>query len=102
VEVVSSPGSTDAVTEGSVNLYFTTARGETAAASWWAGSASKTKLDGVASGATANSSDAFLLARANHTGTQAFSTITGTPTTLSGYGISDAKSNAAAMAIIYG
>ncbi len=30
------------------------------------------------------------LARANHTGTQSFSTITSTPTTLSGYGISDA------------
>jgi len=90
VEVVSSPGSTDALTEGSVNLYFTTARGETAAASWWAASASRTKLDGIASGATANSSDATLLARANHTGTQAFSTITGTPTTLGGYGITDA------------
>lgn len=30
------------------------------------------------------------LARANHTGTQAFSTITNTPTTLAGYGIVDA------------
>lgn len=29
------------------------------------------------------------LARANHTGTQAWSTITGTPTTLAGYGITD-------------
>ena len=37
----------------------------------------KTKLDGVASGATANSPDATLLDRANHTGTQAGSTITG-------------------------
>ena len=35
----------------------------------------KTKLDGIASGATANSPDATLLARANHTGTQAASTI---------------------------
>jgi hypothetical protein len=32
----------------------------------------------VADGATANNSDAFLLARANHTGTQALATITGT------------------------
>lgn len=32
-------------------------------------------------------------ARANHTGTQAWSTLTGTPTTLSGYGISDAASS---------
>ena len=35
----------------------------------------KTKLDGVATGATANSSDATLLDRANHTGTQTASTI---------------------------
>jgi Protein of unknown function (DUF2793) len=34
-----------------------------------------TKLAGVATGATANSADALLLARANHTGTQAQSTI---------------------------
>jgi len=37
--------------------------------------ADKSKLDGVASGATANSADATLLARGNHTGTQAASTI---------------------------
>jgi len=35
----------------------------------------KTKLAGIATGATANSSDATLLARANHTGTQTASTI---------------------------
>ena len=35
----------------------------------------KAKLDGIATGATANSSDATLLARANHTGTQTASTI---------------------------
>lgn len=38
-------------------------------------STDKTKLDGVASGATANSPDATLLNRANHTGTQSSSTI---------------------------
>lgn len=48
------------------------------------------KLDTIASGATANSSDATLLARANHTGTQNWSTITSTPTTIAGYGITDA------------
>jgi hypothetical protein len=48
-----------------------------AVAAWWAASAAKTKLDGIASGATANSSDATLLARANHTGTQGAGTITG-------------------------
>jgi hypothetical protein len=37
----------------------------------------ETKLSGIATGATANSSDAFLLSRANHTGTQAVATITG-------------------------
>jgi hypothetical protein len=57
-----------------------------------------TKLDGIATGATANSSDATLLARANHTGTQAWSTITSTPTTLAGYGISDSITAAAAAA----
>lgn len=35
----------------------------------------KTKLAGIATGATANSADATLLARANHTGTQTASTI---------------------------
>ena len=37
--------------------------------------AERTKLAGIASGATANSADATLLARANHTGTQALATI---------------------------
>lgn len=36
----------------------------------------KTKLAGIATGATANSSDATLLARANHTGTQSADTLT--------------------------
>ncbi len=49
----------------------------------------KTKLSGIASGATANSSDATLLARANHTGTQAISTVSGLQTAL------DAKEAAA-------
>lgn len=35
----------------------------------------KAKLDGISAGATANSPDATLLSRANHTGTQAASTI---------------------------
>jgi hypothetical protein len=48
-----------------------------AVASWWAGSEFAAKLAGIATGATANSTDATLLARANHTGTQAVGTITG-------------------------
>lgn len=39
-------------------------------------SAEITKLSGIATGATANSSDATLLARANHTGTQSADTLT--------------------------
>lgn len=40
------------------------------------------KLSGVASGATANQSDAYLLNRANHTGAQAISTVSGLQTAL--------------------
>ncbi|MDZ7905167.1 MAG: hypothetical protein U5N55_04890 [Cypionkella sp.] len=39
--------------------------------------AQETKLSGIATGATANAADAFLLSRDNHTGTQAAATITG-------------------------
>lgn len=46
-----------------------------AIASWWSTSAAKTKLDGIATGATANATDAQLRDRATHTGTQASSTI---------------------------
>lgn len=42
----------------------------------------RTKLSGIATGATANSSDATLLARGNHTGTQAISTVSGLQTAL--------------------
>ena len=55
---------------------FTAQRVFQAIAAWWAGTADKAKLDGIATGATANSSDANLLARQNHTGTQAISTVT--------------------------
>lgn len=80
IEIISSPGSTDSIAEGSVNLFFTDARGQASAATWWAGSAAKTKLDGIASGATANSTDAQLRDRATHTGTQPATTITGLST----------------------
>ncbi len=42
----------------------------------------KTKLSGIASGATANQTDSYLLDRVNHTGTQAISTITNLQTNL--------------------
>lgn len=46
--------------------------------------ADKTKLDGVATGATANQSDVYLLDRTNHTGAQAISTVTGLQAALDG------------------
>ena len=54
---------------------FTPLRVAQAIAAWWAASAAKTKLDGVAANATANQTDAYLLARGNHTGTQLAATI---------------------------
>ncbi|PTX39079.1 hypothetical protein IQ03_00558 [Gemmobacter caeni] len=56
---------------------------ETATAKIMTG-AERTKLAGIATGATANAPDAALLARANHAGTQAISTITGLQTALDG------------------
>lgn len=44
--------------------------------------ADKVKLNGIAAGATVNSSDATLLNRANHTGSQDISTVTGLQTAL--------------------
>lgn len=44
----------------------------------------KTKLAGVATGATANDTDANLKNRANHTGSQAISTVTGLQTAIDG------------------
>lgn len=40
------------------------------------------KLNGIATGATANQTDAWLVARANHTGTQAIATVAGLQTAL--------------------
>jgi len=44
----------------------------------------QTKLDGIAIGATANSTDSYLLNRANHTGTQEISTINNLQLTITG------------------
>lgn len=46
--------------------------------------ADKTKLDGIATGATANASDVQLRDRATHSGTQAISTVNGLQTALDG------------------
>jgi hypothetical protein len=58
-------------------LAFSPLRVFQAVAAWWAGSAAKTKLDGIATNATANATDAQLRDRSTHTGTQAAGTITG-------------------------
>lgn len=60
---------------GTTRRAYTAQRVFQAVAAWWAGSAAATKLAGIATGATANQTDAHLLARANHTGTQTASTI---------------------------
>jgi len=57
--------------------------------------AQETKLAGVASGATANVADATLLARANHTGTQAAGTITGLATIATSGSAADLTGNLA-------
>ena len=56
---------------------FTAQRVFQAVAAWWAASAAATKLAGIATSATANSTDAQLRDRSTHTGTQAASSITG-------------------------
>lgn len=52
--------------------------------SWWAASADKAKLDGIAAGATANATDAQLRDRTTHTGQQAISTVAGLQAALDG------------------
>lgn len=58
--------------------------------------ADKTKLDGIATAATANATDAQLRDRATHTGTQAISTVTGTGLTNA---VDDAAAAAAGVAV---
>lgn len=57
--------------------------------------AQETKLSGIAAGATVNSADATLLARANHTGTQAAGTITGLATVATSGSAADLSGNLA-------
>lgn len=56
----------------------------TTAAAGFMSAADKTKLDGVATGATANSADSVLLDRTSHTGTQPTSTVDGLDAALAG------------------
>lgn len=72
---------------------FTALRVFQAIAAWWAGSSAKTKLDGIASGATANATDAQLRDRSTHTGTQPVGTITGLAAIATSGSASDLASN---------
>lgn len=56
--------------------------------------AEKTKLSGISTGATANDTDANLKNRANHTGTQAISTVSGLQSAL------DSKANTSSLATV--
>lgn len=123
-EINPSPGSTDAIPEGSVNLYHTTLRAAAAApvqsVAGKTGTITLAKGD-VGLGNVDNTSDAdkpvstataaALAGKVDTTDTrlsdartptahnQAWSTITGTPTTLSDYGITDAFNPATPGAI---
>ena len=81
-----------AIGAGTSNLTIGTTATTAKAGNWTPPNASSTvngymttamvvKLDGIATGATANQTDTYLLNRANHTGTQAFTTLSGTATT---------------------
>lgn len=65
---VAISGSSEDLTEGATKLLLTAAE--------------RAKVAGVASGATANSTDAYLLSRANHSGAQEISTVTGLQTAI--------------------
>lgn len=98
-------GSSGSVTAVTASAPLTSSGGTTpnlaisAATTGAAGSmsaADKTKLDGVATGATANATDAALRDRSTHTGTQAISTVTGLQTAI------DAKLDASKLGVANG
>ena len=86
IEISPSPGSTDSVTEGSTNLYHTTARAAAAApvqnVAGRTGTITLTKSDVGLD----NVPNTDATARANHTGTQAASTISDFATEAAKYG----------------
>ena len=80
--------SADTLTDGSTNVAFLATE--------------RTKLDGVATGATANATDADLRDRTTHTGAQAISTVTGLQTALDAKQASSAKGAANGYASLDG
>jgi hypothetical protein len=96
IEISASPGSTDSVTEGSTNLYFTNARARSAisASQNLSYNESTGALQGPDLSTYATGSQLTTLANSLSavatTGT--FASLTSKPTTISGYGITDAFS----------
>jgi hypothetical protein len=74
---LSGYGITDAAPASHVGAGGTAHANVSSTVAGFMSAADKTKLDGIPSNATANSSDATLLARANHTGSQAISSVSG-------------------------
>lgn len=93
-EISASPGSTDAVTEGAANLYFTEGRVRSASLTGYADAASRLALAAgdsvlVAFGKVGK----WLADLAPVAFTGAWADLTGKPTTLAGAGITDAASS---------
>lgn len=74
---LSGYGITDATPNSHVGTGGTSHANATTSVAGFMSTGDKIKLDGVANGATANSPDATLLDRGNHTGAQAIGTVTG-------------------------
>lgn len=82
-------GITDAAPSSHIGSGGTAHADATTSTSGFMSGADKTKLNGMASGATANATDAQLRDRSTHTGTQAASTITGLATVATSGAYSD-------------
>ena len=91
VEIVASPGSTDAIAEGATNLYFTNARADSRVAAGITGKANTTTLISAGTGLTGGGSLA-----ANRTLTVAFGTTSSTVCVGNDSRLSDARTPTAA------
>lgn len=91
VEISASPGSTDAVTEGASNLYFTNGRAIAAPLTGFTAATSRTAITSADSVLSAlQKTQKYHADLSNLAFTGAFSDIAARPTTVAGYGITDA------------